>query len=112
MAAGDGSAREAADEVARRDLVRRVAHGKKAGHGEGGYLRLMRPDGGLERDDVERRLLVTRGRMTAGDEADGIMAQGTPEIGTVEGRWLVAQQQQADRAPLSLDDRVRRQRRR
>ena len=44
--------------------------------------------------------------MAAGDEDDGIAAQGLTQPGAVESRRLIAGQQQADGAGMALDDGV------
>ena len=70
----------------------------------------MGPDGGFERDQVQRRLLVARCAVTAGDEADRIVAERPPQTRAIQRRRLIAQQQQADRTALPFDDGVGRQR--
>ena len=69
----------------------------------------MGPDSGLKRDKVQRRLLVARCAMTAGDEADGIVAERPPQTRAIQRRRLIAQQQQTDRTALPLDDCIGRQ---
>ena len=51
-------------------------------------------------------LLIAAGLMAAGDEDHGIPAQGLAQAGAIEGRGLVAREQQADRARMAFDDRV------
>src|SRR5215472_13111131 len=81
---GNGQSSESPDEVARGDLVARIADGEVTGYGEGGDVRSMAVDRGLERDQVKRSLLVAGRCVAAGNEAHGIVAQGTPQIGPIQ----------------------------
>ena len=92
VAAGHRQVGQLADQLAHRDLMRRIAHREIAADGEGRDLRRMVRDRRPHRREVERPLLVAGRLVAAGDEDDRIAAQRLAQAGAIQRLGVVAQQ--------------------
>ena len=112
MAAGDGRAGKLADHVAGAGLVLGVAGREMAGNGVGGHPVAARFDGGAQCRFVEAGLRRAVGIVPAGDEDHRVLAERAGQIGAFERRFVKADHDEAGAPADTLDDGVRRQRRR
>ena len=106
MRAGHGLRRQLANQLARAQFMRRIAHRKIRRDGERLDARLVCRDGARDCGFVERRRLLPGRAVAALDAYDQAAAARALQPGALDHRIVEADQQRAHRTEAILDDGV------